>query len=106
MLCCINISLPSFEDFAADISHRLRHGGGAAILEDYGAALGFCCEGGGIINGISVKKQFRGQGLGHKLLDRLCSALGGDVYAATNGGVDFYIKNGFTYLDDAVIVRG
>ena len=52
-----DIELPSFEVFAPDSSHRLRHGGAAAVLEEYGAALGFKCSFGGIINGISVKKK-------------------------------------------------
>ena len=102
-----DISLPSFDDFAADVSHRLRHGGGVAVLEEYGAALGFCSEVGGIINGISVKKEYRGQGFGAKMLDRLCSAIGGDIYVATSDNTaKFYIKNGFSYFEKSVIVRG
>ena len=102
-----DIFLPPFEDFAADVSHRLRHGGGVAILEEYGAALGFCSELGGIINGISVKKEIRGQGFGKKLLDRLCSTIGGDIYVATSDNTaKFYIKNGFSYFEETVIVRG
>lgn len=102
-----DISLPPFEDFAADVSHRLRHGGGAAIVEDYGGALGFCSDTGGIINGISVKKEIRGQGFGKKMLNRLCSAIGGDIYVATSDNTaKFYIKNGFSAFGTAVIIRG
>lgn len=102
-----DISLPSFEDFAADVSHRLRHSGGVAILEEYGAALGFCSPFGGIVNGIAVKKEYRGQGLGKSLLDNLCSAIGGEIYVATSSNTaKFYIKNGFSYFEKSVIVRG
>lgn len=102
-----DISLPSFDDFAADVSHRLRHGGGVAVLEEYGAALGFCSEAGGIINGISVKKEYRGQGFGAKMLNRLCAAIGGEIFVATSSNTaKFYIKNGFSAFGTAVIIRG
>lgn len=102
-----DIFLPPFEDFATDVSHRLRHGGGVALLEEYGAALGFCSSLGGIVNGISVKKEIRGHGFGKKLLDRLCSAIGGEIYVATSDNTaKFYIKNGFSCFEDVVIVRG
>ncbi len=102
-----DISLPPFEDFAADVSHRLRHGGGIAVLDKYGAALGFCSDAGGIINGISVKKEYRGQGFGAKMLNSLCSAIGGEIYVATSSNTaKFYIKNGFEPFGTAVIVRG
>ncbi len=102
-----DIELPSFEVFAPDTSHRLRHGGAAAVLEEYGAALGFKCSFGGIINGISVKKECRGLGLGGKLLKDICGLIGGEIFVCTSkSGADFYIKNGFNKFDTAVIVRG
>ena len=102
-----DITLPSFEDFAADVSHRLRHSGGVAILEEYGAALGFCCAFGGIVNGIAVKKEYRGQVFGAKMLNRLCAAIGGEIFVATSSDTaKFYIKNGFEETMSAVIVRG
>ena len=39
-----DISLPAFEEFAADVSHRLRHAGAVCVLEDFGAALCFCSQ--------------------------------------------------------------
>ena len=102
-----DIFLPEFELFAADVSHRLRHGGGAAILEDFGAALCFCSESFGIINGIAVKKELRGKGLGGKLLNDICGYLDGDVFVcAKTDTAEFYIKNGFVPCDEAVLTRG
>lgn len=102
-----DISLPCFEDFAADVSHRLRHGGAVAVTEDFGGALAFCCESFGIINGIAVKKGLRGKGLGRKLLNDICCCLHGEVFVcATENTADFYIKNGFEKTDTAVLIRG
>ena len=102
-----DIVLPEFEFFAADISHRLRHGGAVALLEDFGAALAFKSEFGGIINGISVKKGLRGRGLGRKLLKNICEYLNGDIFVCTNEKTaEFYIKNGFEPYGLAVLIRG
>ena len=102
-----DIFLPEFEFFAADISHRLRHGGAVAVLEDFGAALAFKSDFGGIINGISVNKESRGQGFGGKLLKNICEYLGGDVFVCTNEKTaEFYIKNGFEPCGSAVLIRG
>ena len=101
-----DISLPAFEDFAADISHRLRHGAAVAVSDDRGAALAFVCEKGGIINGISVKKELRGKGFGSLMLQRLLSFCEGDILACTSqNNIDFYIKNGFDKVGTAVIAR-
>ncbi len=101
-----DIVLPKFEDFAADISHRLRHGAAAAAVNDRGAALAFLCEKGAVINGISVKKELRGKGMGSKLLGELLSCLEGDVLACTGDkNTEFYIKNGFSEIGRVVIAR-
>lgn len=102
-----DILLPEFEFFAADISHRLRHGGAVAILEDFGAAVAIKSDFGGIINGISVNKGTRGQGFGSKLLKNICGYLDGDVFVcARTDTAEFYIKNGFVPCDEAVLIRG
>lgn len=101
-----DISLPSFKDFAADISHRLRHGAAVAALNENSAALGFKCEKGLIINGISVKRELRGRNLGRLILSELLSYSDGDVLAAAEAkNTEFYIKNGFEVIDKAVIAR-
>ncbi len=101
-----DISLPSFEDFAADISHRLRHRAAIAALNENSAALGFKCEKGIIVNGISVKRELRGRGFGSRILGELLSYCDGDVLAAADiKNTEFYIKNGFEIIDKAVIAR-
>lgn len=102
-----DISLPDFESFSLDISHRLRHSGAVAIAEEFGAALAFKSEFGGIINGIAVNKENRKQGNGSRLLKKICGYLEGEVFAlATEKATEFYIKNGFTKCDKAVLIRG
>ena len=102
-----DIFLPEFEFFAADISHRLRHGGAVAVLKDFGAALAFKSDFGGIINGISVNKENRGQGFGGKLLKNIYEYLNGDIFVCTNEKTaEFYIKNGFEPYGLAVLIRG
>ncbi len=101
-----DILLPEFEFFAADISHRLRHGAAAAVINDEGAALAFLCEKGAVINGISVKKELRGQGTGTKLLGELLSYCHGDILVCTSeNNTEFYIKNGFSEIGEVVIAR-
>lgn len=101
------ITLPDFEVFATDVSHRLRHGGAVATLEDSGAAVAFSCDFGGIINGIAVNKASRANGIGSRLLKDVCDYLDGDVFVCTNENTaKFYIKNGFTECDKAVLIRG
>lgn len=101
-----DVSLPCFENFCGDISHRLRHGGAAAIVKDYGAVLSFIYDGGGIISGISVDKSYRNNGFGSKLLGEICEATGGKVFACTDKqNKDFYIKNGFSHIGDAIYLE-
>lgn len=101
-----DINLPTFENFAPDLSHRLRHGAAALVHEEFGTALAFCSPKGGIINGIAVDKSFRKKGLGSVLLNSLLEKLNGDILVcATDKSTDFYIKNGFAPLGQAVIAR-
>ena len=102
-----DITLPPFEIFAPDISHRLRHGGAVAIVNEFGGALAFTCSFGCVINGIAVKKEQRGRGLGKKLLEDICGYTEGDAFVCTSGkNADFYTKNGFERYDTAVLIRG
>lgn len=101
-----DVALPCFEDFCGDISHRLRHGGAVSIVKDYGAALSFLYEGGGIISGISVDKSYRERGFGSQLLGEICEVTGGNVFACTDEkNKDFYIKNGFSHIGKAVFLE-
>ena len=101
-----DVSLPRFEDFCGDISHRLRHEGAIAVSNDYGVALSFLYDGGGIISGISVDKSFRGKGFGSKLLGEVCEVTGGNIFACTDEkNKEFYIKNGFSYIGDSLYLE-
>ena len=101
------IELPSFEVFAPDVSHRLRHGAAFAVLKEFGGALTFKSNFGGIINGISVKKDARKGGFGSLLLNDILKQINGEVFVCTTTSLaEFYIKNGFTVCDTAVLVRG
>ena len=101
------VSLPSFDSFAGDLSHRLRHGGAVAELKDFGAAVAFTSEFGGVINGIAVKNDKRNDGNGSNLLKNICGYLDGDVFVCTKTDTaEFYIKNGFTHCGKAVLIRG
>ncbi|MBE6781312.1 MAG: hypothetical protein E7540_01110 [Ruminococcaceae bacterium] len=101
-----DIVLPSFDEFAPDVSHRLRHGGAAAIVNEKGSALAFLSPYGGIINGISVENEKRGKGFGSSLLFELCELIGQDIFVCSGKkALEFYIKNGFSFLNNAVIAR-
>ena len=85
------------------MSHRLRHEGAIAVLNDYGVALSFLYDGGGIISGIGVDPSYRNKGFGSKLLEEICEITGGDIFACTDeSNKGFYIKNGFSYIGNAV----
>lgn len=102
-----DVSLPEFEIFAPDVSHRLRHFSATAVVEEEGAALAFTCPFGGIISGISVKKEARNRRLGSRILTRLCNQTEGEIFVCTTKkNANFYIKNGFTEFGTAVIIRG
>lgn len=100
-----DVSLPSFEVFAPDVSHRLRHGGATAVVESFGGALAFTCPFGGVVSGISVEKDARGKGFGSRLLNSLCERIDGEIFVCTaKENVNFYIKNGFTECDAVSLV--
>ena len=93
----VDIHLPPFEVFAPDVSHRLRHGGAVAVTREYGAALAFLYDGGGVMSGIALSPEFRGKGLGKSLLRELLANIDGDFFVAANDvNKNFYLRNGFT----------
>ena len=93
----VDIHLPTFEVFAPDVSHRLRHGGAVAVLKKEGAALAFLYEGGGVMTGIALSPASRGKGLGKVLLGELLSHVDGDFFVAANDtNKEFYLRCGFT----------
>lgn len=92
----VDIHLPSFEVFAPDVSHRLRHSGAVAVVKEEGAALCFTYDGGAAMTGIALSPLSRGKGLGKKLLLELLSLTDGDFFVAANDiNKEFYLRNGF-----------
>ena len=99
-----DIALPSFETFAPDISHRLRHGGAVAVINDFGAGLAFLGDGCAIISGIAVMAEHREKGYGSAILNELSGHINGDLFVLANEqNIPFYIKNGFKACGTAVI---
>lgn len=95
----VDIHLPPFEIFAPDVSHRLRHGGAVSSVSNYGAALAFLFDRGGVMSGIALSPEHRGKGLGKKLLTSLLSTVDGDFFVAANDiNKNFYLRNGFTLM--------
>ncbi len=92
----VDIHLPPFEIFAPDVSHRLRHLAARAVVKDYGAALAFTYDGGAAMTGIALSPDFRGRGLGKKLLAELLLGIRGDFFVAANDtNTKFYENFGF-----------
>lgn len=97
---------PEFEAFATDVSHRLRHNAAVAVCEPNGAALAFKSEKCAIINGITVKAEYRKNGIGSSMLQKLCTMLQGDIFlCCTHDNITFYQNNGFSLCDTAVILN-
>lgn len=90
-----DISLPDFSSFAPDTSHLLRHGFAFSVCEDFGAAFVHTTDDMGVLKGISVKEELRKKGFGTKLLKLCLDLCPKGLFAATEFGQDFYLKNGF-----------
>lgn len=94
------IEMPPFADFCVDFSHRLRHGGARRIGDGRGLAITtaetkyFAC-----IGGVAVLPAYRGEGLGSKLVQALCTELQSEgkqiITFTTPELLPFYQKNGF-----------
>lgn len=99
----VDIHLPTFEVFAPDVSHRLRHNAAVAVINDFGGALCFKYKGGAVMSGIALSPEHRGKGLGKKLLNELLSSVDGEFYVSANDeNTKFYIRNGFTKVGQAI----
>ena len=102
----VDIHLPSFEVFAPDVSHRLRHLAARAVLSEFGGALAFTYEGGAVMSGIAVSPDYRGKGKGKELLCKLLSLCDGGFFVAANEeNTKFYLRNGFELKDKVVFGR-
>lgn len=96
-------TLPDFKTWYPDISHRTRHNGAAAVLNDCGAAIGFKGNSGALISGICIKTDKRKSGCGSKILQVLIDNLSSkEIFALVDkcGPLIFYIKNGFSKVSE------
>ena len=94
-----NMNLPDFEYWYPDFCLRYNHGFADYCAEGpSAAAAGFIYGNSALITGVSVKKEFRGNGLGKKILSELLGKLSklGSVYALSSKQTSgFYEKCGF-----------
>ncbi len=97
------LGIEDADGFVADVSFRTHHCCADFVLKDGGGALLFYTEKQGLINGIATPCNYRGKGLGSRLLKMLLfKASERDVYACCNEkNKDFYIKNGFTLIGES-----
>ena len=98
-----SFSLPDFNAWYPDMSHRIRHDGAVAILNDNGAAVGLKGNNSALISGICVKENVRKKGIGSYLLQELIDNLSvGEIFALVdfNGPINFYTKNGFSIVSE------
>lgn len=113
------LSVPAYEDFLPDMSHKLRHGTAsirACIKENIlaGAAMTVAqSESCALIGAVAAAKQFRRQGIGSACMNALCSSLYGqginDIFIVREPDKNeaFYTSLGFENYGKAVLlVRG
>lgn len=97
--------LPDFADFAADVSHRLRHSAATACVNNFGAGLAFMGKESCVICGVAVDEKYRGQGVGREIVDELCRYTQGDVFVcADENNISFYKKCGFDEIGEVVTI--
>ncbi len=92
-------AMPDFNIWYPDISHRIRHGGATAVLNNNGCAVALTSSKGALISGICVDKYKRNKGNGTYILQSLLSSINAkDIFALIeeNGPINFYKKNGFS----------
>lgn len=98
-----SFSLPTRDDFAADLSLRLRKNTARVFCNDEYTAIcivGFETEKSAIISAVAVSPDLRRQGLGSDVLQTACSSLNNEqkqmyLYREIGKNEEFYINNGF-----------
>ena len=98
-----SFSLPDFDTWYPDMSHRIRHNGAVAISNNIGAAIGLKGNNCALISGICVDEKERKKGLGSQLLyDLIDNLSSSEIYALVdiNGPINFYTKNGFSIVSE------
>ncbi|RKJ41752.1 GNAT family N-acetyltransferase [Acutalibacter sp. 1XD8-33] len=96
-----------WEPFYLDLSHRLRHDG-ALVLREYregrlaGCALALLAGEEALLSALAVEEEFRGQGMGSRLVARMETALAGRklyVLRQTGRNREFYRRLGYREED-------
>ncbi len=98
-----DITLPDFESFYADLSHRTKHNTAISVLGEAGVALcPFLTVDAALIGGVATKKESRNKGCGKEALLSLIGHLGQrKVFVTARGdNVKFYEKCGFSVTDN------
>ena len=91
-------TMPDFNAWYPDISHRIRHGGAVAVEKEYGCAIALKSSIGALISGICVKENSRNKGHGSVILQGLINTCGSNkIFALVekDGPKQFYKNNGF-----------
>ena len=99
-------TLPNRDDFAADLSLRLRNDTARIYCNDNYTALcivGYETAKSAIISAVAVSPDIRRHGLGSDVLTSACSSLENEqkqvyLYREIDKNEDFYLKNGFTEI--------
>lgn len=96
-------TLPDFDIWYPDMSHRIRHNGAVAISNKIGASIGLKGDNCALISGICIDRMKRKKGQGSQLLQELIDTLSSrEIYGLVdiNGPIEFYTKNGFSIVSE------
>ncbi len=101
-------TLPEYEVFMADISHRIRHNACSYVTTKYGAAAILTAKNCAVLTGIAVEQSMRKNGIGSALLSRALSGIREKriLAVAEKDVLNFYIKNGFEVLEECALAEG
>lgn len=110
-----DLTVGSFNEWYADISHRIRHKCAKAyLLKENGQAVSALLvsaisQKAGLISGVVTDKKYRGRKYASRLLSKACGELKDEgrfaVAECSQGLIKFYIKSGFTYAGEYTIIE-
>ncbi len=101
------ISLGDFNEWYVDISHRIRHK--TAFIINYINSTTLCLksEYGILLSGIAVDNQYKGTGLGKKLIKQICKSTKGGIFAiCSKENLGFYLHLGFKTQEKIYYYKG
>ena len=102
-----DISVGRFDDWYADINHRIRHNACKAFHNASASAIVFSDDLNGLLNGIAVDKAVRSKGEGSKMLSCILSSPDiSKLYAfCSDKALRFYLKNGFEIESEIALIK-